>query len=335
MERCADSLQDRQNPDGSVDVNGDGKSNGVFMGSQNIGLYDSTIQRKRQAANASFQVDLDHGLKLTSDYFYAHQDQCERTVGIQFNSTNWQGATYVPLQSRNTGSTALSQYNTPPQDPDWAGSHIYTTQVYEKWPGDVESYSQVNRWQSTAQNFNVQLDFDNGGPFKGSVRGIRETAKQEYIETDINISDSDGCLWADPNSSLPCGTFVYPTQLGGPRVFNANGIPQNTVPITANFTGPQSSDRHAGIARRRLRQSQRVDHEDAGIQRRLQPQTPRSPRCASMDTTTSTTASTSISACATAFAAPVTTGTRWSPPCTPAWGPATRTAVWCAMSVPM
>jgi TonB-dependent receptor len=227
----------RQNPDGSVDVNGDGKSNGVFMGSQNIGLYDSTIQRKRQAANASFQVDLDHGLKLTSDYFYAHQDQWERTVGIQFNSTNWQGATYVPLQSRNTGSTALSQYNTPPQDPNWAGSNIYTTQVYEKYPGDVESYSQVNRWRSTAQNFNVQLDFDNGGPFKGGVRGIRETAKQDYIETDINISDSDGCLWADPNSSLPCGTFNYPTQLGGPRVFNANGIPQNTVPIIANFTG--------------------------------------------------------------------------------------------------
>jgi TonB-dependent receptor len=226
-----------QNPNGSVDVNGDGKSNGVFMGSQDIGLYDSSIQRKREAANVSFQADLDHGLKLTSDYFYAHQDQWERTVGIQFNSTNWQGATYVPLRSRNTGSTALSQYNTPPQDPNWAGSNIYSTQVYEKWPGDVESYSQVNRWRSTAQNFNVQLDFDNGGPFKGGVRGIRETAKQDYIETDINISDSDGCLWADPNSSLPCGTFNYPTQLGGPRVFNAIGIPQNTVPIIANFTG--------------------------------------------------------------------------------------------------
>ena len=168
-----------QNPDGSVDVNGDGKSNGVFMGSQDIGLYDITTQRKRKAANASFQVDFDHGFKLTSDYFYAHQDQCDRNVGIQFNSTNWQGATYVPLQSRNTGSTTLSQYNTPAaRSATWAGSHIYTTQVYEKWPGDVESYSQVIRRQSTAQNFNVQLDFDNGGAFKGSVRGIRETAKQ-------------------------------------------------------------------------------------------------------------------------------------------------------------
>ncbi len=228
-----------QNPDGSVDVNGDGKSNGVFMGSQDIGLYDSTIQRKRQAANASFQADLSHGFTLTSDFFYAHQKQYDRSVGIQFNSTNWQGATYVPLQSRDTGSTALSQYNTPGDAyaAAWAGSHIYTTQVYEKWPGDVESFSQVIRRESTAQNFNLQVDYDNGGPFTAGVRAIRETAKQEYIETDINISDSDGCLWADPSTGLPCGTFVYPAQLGGDRVFNANGIPQNTVPIVANFTG--------------------------------------------------------------------------------------------------
>ena len=99
----------------------------------------------------------------------------------------------------NTGSTSLGQYNTPQPNgqpnPGWAGSQIYTTQVYEKWPGDVESYSQVQATDSTAQNFNLQVDFDNGGDFKGSVRGVRETASQAYIETDLNISDSDGCLW--------------------------------------------------------------------------------------------------------------------------------------------
>ncbi|MBV9063809.1 MAG: TonB-dependent receptor, partial [Alphaproteobacteria bacterium] len=187
--------------------------------------------------NASFQADFDHGLTLTSDFFYTRQKQWERSVGLQFNSTNWQGATYVPLQSRDTGSTTVGQYNTPPPDPNWTGSHIYTTQVYEKWPGDVESFSQVIRRISTARNFNLQLDFDNGGPFKGSVRGVRETAQQDFIETDTNISESDGCLWADPNTALPCGTFVYPAALGGDRVFNPIGIAPNTQPIIANFTG--------------------------------------------------------------------------------------------------
>jgi TonB-dependent receptor len=226
--------QIHQNADGSVDVNGDGKSNGVFMGSEDIALYDVTTQRKRKAGNASFQADFGGGLTFTSDFFYAHQEQLDDNFGIQFNSTNWQGATYVPLQSRNTGSTTMSQYNTPPPDAYWAGSQIYTTQIYEKWPGDVESFSQVTRRDSSAQNINAQLDFNDGGKFRASVRGIRETATQHFIETDINISDSDGCLWADPTTGLPCGTFVYP---GGNRVFNANGIPQNTVPITANFTG--------------------------------------------------------------------------------------------------
>ena len=227
--------QIQQNPDGSVNVNG--KSNAVFLGSENFGIYDTSIERIRKAGNASFQADFGSGFTLTSDYFYAQQDQWDRNVGLQFNSTNWQGATYVPLQSRNTGATALSQYNTAPADPNWSGSQIYTTQVYEKWPGDVESYSQVIRRESTAQNLNLQVDFDNGGPFTAGVRGIREIAKQQYIETDVNISDSDGCLWADTSTGLPCGTFVYPTQLGGDRVFNANGIPQNSVPVVFNTTG--------------------------------------------------------------------------------------------------
>lgn len=229
-----------QNADGSVDVNGDGKSNGVFMGSQNFGLYDTTTQRKRKSANASFQMDLGNGFSLTSDYFYSQQREWDRNVGIQFNSTNWEGATYVPLQSRNTGSPALGAYGTP--DPDWNGMQMYTTQVYEKWPGDVESFSQITQKSSNAKNFNLQLDYDNGGAFTASLRGVRDTAFQSNMETDVNISDSDGALW--PNamvdgsaSAVPPGTMVFPSQLGGNRVFNANGVPQNTVPIIANFGG--------------------------------------------------------------------------------------------------
>src|SRR5256885_12431379 len=54
--------------------------------------YTTLFRSKRQAANVSFQADLSHGFTLTSDYFYAHQTQWERSVGLQFNSTNWQGA---------------------------------------------------------------------------------------------------------------------------------------------------------------------------------------------------------------------------------------------------
>jgi len=230
-----------QNADGTVDVNGDGKSNGVFMGSQNIGLYDTTTQRRRRSGNASFQMDLGSGFTLTSDYFYAHQNQFDRTFGLQINSTNWQGATYVPLQSRNTGSPVAGSYGTP--EDGWDGMQLYTTQVYQKWPGDVESFSQITRKNSTARNFNLQVDFDNGGPFTGSVRGIRDTASQSNIETDLNISESDGALWPNvlmpgvTEDDVPPGTYVYPAELGGNRVFNPGGIAQNTIPVVANFLG--------------------------------------------------------------------------------------------------
>ncbi|MBS0431944.1 MAG: TonB-dependent receptor [Proteobacteria bacterium] len=227
--------QIKQNADGSVDVNGDGKSDGVFMGSQDISLYDITTQRRRKAGNASFQMDFGGGLTLTSDFFFARQDQYDRNVGIQFNSTNWQGATYVPLSSRDTGTTVAGQYGTP-DDPPWDGMHLYTTQVYEKWPGDVESFSQITQKGSIARNFNVQLDYDNGGPFTATLRGIRDTAHQLNVETDLNISESDGAQWPnDPEDAAPPGTYIYPDELGGNRVFNPNGIPQNTIPIIADF----------------------------------------------------------------------------------------------------
>jgi TonB-dependent receptor len=230
-----------QNPDGSVDVNGDGKSDGVFMGSQNIGLYDTTTQRKRKSGSASFQMDMGSGFTFTSDFFYSQQNQFDRTAGLQINSTNWQGATYVPLQSRDTGSPVAGSYGTP--EPGWEGSHLYTTQTYEKWPGDVESFSQIIRKESTAKNFNAQLDFDDGGPFTASIRGIHDTAKQSNVETDVNISNSDGGLWSNvlkdgvDENSVPPGTYIFPEQLGGNRVFNANGLAQNTVPVVANLAG--------------------------------------------------------------------------------------------------
>ncbi|MDQ1120539.1 MULTISPECIES: TonB-dependent receptor [Pseudoxanthomonas] len=230
-----------QNADGTVDVNGDGKSNGVFMGSQDINLWQQSTRRKRKSGNLSFQADLGGGFNLTSDFFYSQQHEWNTIAGIQFNSTNWQGATYVPNVSRDTGRAVAGAYGTP--DPDWAGSQMYTTQVYQKWPGDVESFSEIAQKDSIARNFNLQLDYDNGGLFTGSLRGLHASATQSSIETDVNISNSDGALWPNhlmdgvPDDAVPPGTMVYPAQLGGNRVFNSNGMPQNTVPVLADFRG--------------------------------------------------------------------------------------------------
>lgn len=228
--------QIHQFPNGDVDVNGDGKPNGVFMGSQDISVYDKLTQRRRKSLNASFQADLGGGFTLTSDMFFTRQDQYDRVVGYQFNSLSWQGASYIPLVSRNTGAPISGEFGAP--EPGWDGMQLFTTQVYQKWPGDVESFSQILQTGSVVRNFNAQLDFDNGGPFTFSMRGIRDTAHQLQLETDINISNADGTQWPnDPPDAAPPGVFIYPSQLGGNRVFNANGIPPNSIPVTVDVTG--------------------------------------------------------------------------------------------------
>ena len=143
----------------------------------------------------------------------------------------------MPLDSRDTGTTVAGQYGTP-DDPAWQDMHLYTTQVYEKWPGDVESFSQIIQKDSVTKDFNLQVDFDNGGPFTATLRGIRDTAHQVNLETDLNISNSDGAQWPnDPDDAAPPGVYIYPDELGGNRVFNDNGIPANTIPMIADFSG--------------------------------------------------------------------------------------------------
>src|SRR6185437_11269552 len=66
--------------------------------------------------------------------------------------------------------------------------------------------------------------------------GIRDTAHQTNVETDLNIANADGAQWPnDPEDAAPPGTYIYPVELGGNRVFNDNGIPANTVSMIADF----------------------------------------------------------------------------------------------------
>lgn len=225
-----------QFPDGSVDVNGNGNSHDAFVGSENFTVFDTQMQRKRHSFNASGQFDFGSGFTLTSDFFFTRQDQYNRNAGYEFNSTNWQGATFVPLVSRNTGVPATGQFND--GEDGWDGTTLSTTQVYKKWPGDIESYSSIGVTNSVAHNFNVQLDYDNGGPFTGSLRGVRATAHQLFMSNYVQFTDSTGVEWPnDPDDAAPPGTYIYPEELGGNRVFNPNGVLQNTIPVVIDMRG--------------------------------------------------------------------------------------------------
>ena len=120
----------------AVDINGDGLSNGAFYTSENFTVIQKLVERQRLGFTTSLQADLGEGFSITADMFYTSQTQYLRQNGYQLNSASWLGATFEPLTDRDTGIQLAGQ-------DAWSGhgDEFFTTQVYRKYLGDMETYS--------------------------------------------------------------------------------------------------------------------------------------------------------------------------------------------------
>jgi len=211
---------------GGIDVNGDGDANDGFMTPQAFTAWDRVTQRKRLGLNGSFQAELSDALELTGDAFFTRQTQNDRTAGFQMQAVNWQAADYLPTVSRDTGIVSN-------------GVNVNTVQAYDYQLGNFDSYSENNRIKSQSQNYNLQLKFDQGGPFRATLRGIYGKATQKRDNSYLQYSLSNGQQWQ------PGGIGNYPASLGGDRAFNPNGYSVNTIAgvnslrALVDFTGNQ------------------------------------------------------------------------------------------------
>ncbi len=219
-----------------VDVNGDGKANGAFYFTPDFSALDRRLERKRLGFSTSLQAQLGSGLSLMGDFFYTNQKRYDRTTGYQLNTATWNGATFLPVASRNTGVPVTTGYNqggTVPND-------FYTTQVYQDYLGDIETFSDDHVTVSTSRNTNLELHYDQGGSFTADLRAIYATAQELHMESYLQYAVSDGALWPnEPIDAAPVGTYVYP---GGNRVFNPYGFAANTIAATVDMRGD-----HLGI----------------------------------------------------------------------------------------
>jgi TonB-dependent receptor len=223
---------------GNVDVNGNGSSNDAFYGSENFTYLDRKLERKRLGLNGSVQGDLGGGFSVTGDWFFTDQQQWNRIVGYQFNSSAFLGATFVPQVATNTGVTVTGPYN----DHEGWNQTFFTTQVYKKWLGDMETYSENDFTESTSRNYNLEINYDNGGNLTGTLRGLYAHAHQELVQSYVQFSDSDGTAWPNsPANAASAGTFIYPADRGGNRVFNPAGFAPNTLPVIVDTRGDHLS----------------------------------------------------------------------------------------------
>ncbi|MBT0670776.1 TonB-dependent receptor [Novosphingobium profundi] len=213
---------------GGVDVNGDGDANDAFFVPQGFLSSHEIDQRQRLGINGSMQWMVNDALTLNGDFFYTHQDEHDRTVGIEMQDINWQAAEFVPGVSRDTGATTVGS--------DGNTYNINTVQQYNYDLGNFDANSGNLRYQSQSQNYNLELKYDNGGPFTASVRGIYGKAHQYFDQSYIQFSLSNGAQWQTD------GIGHYPS---GDRVFNENGYTVNTIagldslPATVDFSGNQ------------------------------------------------------------------------------------------------
>ncbi|MDQ2077160.1 TonB-dependent receptor [Marinimicrobium sp. ABcell2] len=163
---------------GGVDLVDQGRS---YLSQEGILAWHQVTERERIGLNASFQADLGEGWTLTSDWFYANREEYNRKVGVA--ATNkWQGNDWsYPTASRDTGE-------------ELDGNDFHTWQVGEMAPKRLASLTQNDVFDNTSRNVNVQLDYDNGGPFTATFRGVfgsaEQTRRMAFNEGDLTNASS-------------------------------------------------------------------------------------------------------------------------------------------------
>ena len=216
---------------GGIDVNGDGDANDAFIVPQGFEAFNTVTERQRLGINGSAQWKISDSLELTGDGFFTRQDQHDHIAGVQMQDINWQAAEFVPGQSRDTGAIVTG--------PDGGSYHLNTVQTYDYDLGDFSSYSQNNKYLSQSQNYNIQLKYDNGGRLKLNLRGIYGKAFQDYDQSYVQFSPSNGQQWEAG------GIGRYPASVGGNRPFNPGGYTVDTLAgvnslhSIVNFSGNQ------------------------------------------------------------------------------------------------
>ncbi|KQS54480.1 TonB-dependent receptor [Brevundimonas sp. Leaf363] len=127
--------------------------------------FHREVERDRTGLNAAFQFDIEDGVRLTGEVFYTKQTEYNRATGLNI-SNRWSSLGWTtPTDFETTG---VNGGNGQP----WLDVDQYDLDVW--W---MNSFT-VNRMTETeSTNYNLELEYDKGGPFKFSARALRGSAE--------------------------------------------------------------------------------------------------------------------------------------------------------------
>ncbi len=172
--------------------------NNNYVIPQGVVAWNQVTERERYGINGSFQADLGEGFEFVADAFLANQDEYNRKQGV--NSTDkWAGSLWTdPVSANGTGASS-------------EGMEWLSIQSRDLSPRRIQSFAQNDIYFTDSQNYNFELNYDDGGKFTSKTRFVYAEASREkrhgYIQGDTMDGNSTG-IW---NSDTGTGTF-YPSE---------------------------------------------------------------------------------------------------------------------------
>jgi TonB-dependent receptor len=150
------------NYSGAVSLSGNNDWGGGFpsnfISPHGYESFNRVVERKRLGLNAAVEFDLGEGFTLIAEGFYAKLDEYNRAIGINI-SNRWDGGAFGAW-TKPTASTSAGK--------NWLAVDEYDIDAW--W---VNSFSVNRTTKSKTKNFNLELNYDNGGPFTFEARAIR------------------------------------------------------------------------------------------------------------------------------------------------------------------
>jgi len=150
----------------------------------------SENERNRDGVNAALQADLGNGLELVVEGFYTQAKEYQREVGLNI-SNRWQGMTSLSddrkamwddqYQNGWTGAQIAVPTNSTDSVTGKDGREWIIADQFSVEPLWIQSIGGNRVIDSGSKNFNVELNFDNGGPLTGSVRAVSAEAYNNVL----------------------------------------------------------------------------------------------------------------------------------------------------------
>lgn len=126
--------------------------------------FHKETERDRLSLSGAFEADLGEGFTFLAEGFYTKMDEYNRAAGLNI-SNRWSGDAFG-VWAKPTASQAVPGGN-------WLAVDEYDI---DAWWVNSFSVNRVNK--SESKNYNAELKYDNGGPFKMEARAMRSDANR-------------------------------------------------------------------------------------------------------------------------------------------------------------